>query len=397
MNIRQYNKITLTYNTLLFLNSLWILTGLWLSHDSLKKLTALSILLFAFSLIAKPKVIKCNLLKKHNIIFIVISLLSLYGRYYYGGVFGSFSRSSLIILMISLSLDDKCIMIDYIKSSVSIGIIINFAFILYSILYLNITRPDLFMNPNIYAPIFGLFFLFFMNTNIDKFQIYTTLLAGISLYSVIAMQSRGVAVSSLASGFLLLLYFFSPKLKTLNFSLKKTIITIIVSFSLILTISNITYNLLKKTAVEYSYIKKGHLDSSIGQRIQMFLIAKDLIIENPVAGHGSDFKLEKENIINKKQYSSEIKTYKTLHNVYTDSWAKLGILGLLTVIYLTALPYLILKRTSKAYFGLSLSIFTFLISMVDTALLGGEYLLASLCICYIYKLSMYKPNTHNNL
>ncbi|WP_417884166.1 O-antigen ligase family protein [Vibrio rumoiensis] len=246
------------------------------------------------------------------------------------------------------------------------------------------------MNPNIYAPIFGLFLLFFINSNIDNLNIYKLILTIVSLYSIIIMQSRGVIISSIISSTYIIIHILISRITRIKFSFKKATFIIIGTCLLASLTINITYNLYNKTAIEYASITEGHLNTSIGQRIQMLLIAKDLIADKPIIGHGSDFKQQKDRIIIKNNYSKSIKSYKTLHNVYTDSWAKLGILGLLVAIYLTLLPYLILRKTNKYYFGITLSIFTLLVSIVDTALLGGEYLLVLLCISYIYKLNQNK-------
>lgn len=376
-------KTKITYNILLFINLLWIFSGLWLSHDSLKKLTALAIIFLVFSLISNPKVIIANIKKKHNIFIFILVILSLYAKYFHGGIFGSFTRSCLILYMIAISLNTEKTNITLLKHSITLGFLLNLGFLVYIRVFLQESRPENFMNPNIYAPVFGLFFIYFCYSTLKHHNIVDLILSILAIYCVSIMQSRGVIVASVLSLSIVLIH--STYIVSKNKIIRSLVLLIPIIFMIILLNSKLGEKLYEKSTHEYNQIKNGNLNTSIGLRIEMAYIAKDLILEKPLAGYGDDFTSARKEIIKKNDYNPIINKFKTLHNVYSDSWAKLGLLGFISSLLLTLLPILLLIKTPNIILGLSLTIFTFTISMVDTALLGGEYLLMLIALSYIYR------------
>ncbi|WP_153445929.1 O-antigen ligase family protein [Vibrio algicola] len=371
------------YSLILFITSSWVFSGLWLTHGSLKKLTALAIIFFVYSIIFYPKIIINNIKKKSTIIILLITLLSLYAKYYHGGIFGSFTRSCLIACMISLAFNAECIGKHKIKYSIYIGLLINISFLIYTTIFSHESRPFYLMNPNIYAPVFGLFFLYFSCSTFKSRKIIDLIFSIIALYGVFIMQSRGVIVASIVALFVMSYYVILRQ--PFKLKIKALILLIPVLLSTLLINTSIGMKLYNKTNTEYDKIESGNLNTSIGFRIQMGIIAKNLIAEKPFVGQGDNFYSARKEIIKDKNYNTKINNFKTLHNVYSDSWVKLGLLGFIISILLTISPLLILKGSSDIALGLSFTIFTFSISMVDTALLGGEYLLMLIALTSIYK------------
>lgn len=378
-------KTKITYNTLLFIILSWMFSGLWLSHDSLKKLTALAIIFLVFSLIFNPKVIIANIKKKYNIFIFILVILSLYAKYFHGGIFGSFTRSCLILYMIAISLNTEKTNITLLKHSITLGFLLNLGFLVYIRVFLQESRPESFMNPNIYAPVFGLFFIYFCYSTLKHHNIVDLILSILAIYCVSIMQSRGVIVASVLSLSIILMH--STYIVSKNKIVRSLVLLIPIIFMIILLNSKLGEKIYDKSTHEYNQIKNGNLNTSIGLRIEMAYIAKDLILENPLAGYGDDFTDARKEIIKKNDYNPIINKFKTLHNVYSDSWAKLGLLGFISSLLLTLLPILLLRKTPSIILGLSLTIFTFTISMVDTALLGGEYLLMLIALSYINRCS----------
>ena len=247
------------------------------------------------------------------------------------------------------------------------------------------SRPESFMNPNIYAPVFGLFFIYFCYSTLKHHNIVDLILSILAIYCVSIMQSRGVIVASVLSLSIILMH--STYIVSKNKIVRSLVLLIPIIFMIILLNSKLGEKIYDKSTHEYNQIKNGNLNTSIGLRIEMAYIAKDLILENPLAGYGDDFTDARKEIIKKNDYNPIINKFKTLHNVYSDSWAKLGLLGFISSLLLTLLPILLLRKTPSIILGLSLTIFTFTISMVDTALLGGEYLLMLIALSYINRCS----------
>ncbi|WP_175365440.1 O-antigen ligase family protein [Aliivibrio logei] len=372
------------------------MAGLWLLPDGLKLLSGISIVFLLFTLLTNKTTILLNRIKQNKIIILSLffTLIVIITKELYGGIYGSFMRSCIIFSVLFICIYSQNTTKRSLYIPILLGILLNSSYLIYTTIIKDIYRPVEIMNPNLYAPLFGIFLI--LSFNFVDFK-KPTLLSVVSLissllltFSVVVMQSRGVLAASL---FALLALSFNTilinksKLKTIGILLSIVFISIYFNQEKI----DILY---KKSMTEYGRISNGDLNSSVGLRIQMLTVGMSMIKEAPLFGHGKDYKEIKTKTVEKKSLNKVINTFSTLHNVYIDSWAKLGILGFLMTILLTLLPYLLLKGSSYWVLGLSLSSFTFIISMVDTVLLGGSFLLAIITICLILK---YQPLNKENL
>lgn len=86
-----------------------------------------------------------------------------------------------------------------------------------------------------------------------------------------------------------------------------------------------------KTVHEINRIEKGHLNTSIGLRLQMWHVAAYLGVKEPVTGAGDDYSVLKEKageFIKENKYNPAImERYRHFHNQYLDLFAKQGIPG----------------------------------------------------------------------
>ncbi|MGF1901238.1 O-antigen ligase family protein [Aliivibrio sifiae] len=377
------------HNLLVSISILWITAGLWLLEDGLKTLTGVGIVFLVFTLVTtSPKEL---LLRIKNNKLIILSLLFtaivIITKEYYGGIYGSFMRSCIIFSILFICIYSHRTNNLSISLPIIFGAILNILYVLYIVYIEGQPRPTAMMNPNIYAPLFGCFAIlafYFIKPNQHNYITITSCFLFLSLLlCVILMQSRGVLAASMFSLCILFIY----KLKKYEHKIIITLSLIsIVIFSGFMNKNRIE-DLYNKSAYEYQRIIEGDLNSSIGLRVQMLDVGLTMISEKPLIGHGSNYKQEKTKIIIEDKKNQEINSYGTLHNVYIDTWAKLGILGFIATIFLTILPLFILKGSEHWVLGLSLSSFNLLISLVDTVLLGGDYLLVIITISLILKYS----------
>ena len=377
------------HNLLVSISILWITAGLWLLEDGLKTLTGISIVFLVFTLvITSPRELLLRIKNNNLIIFsLLFTAIVIIIKEYYGGIYGSFMRSCIIFSVLFLCIYSPKTNKFSISLPIIFGAVLNILYVLYVIYIEGRSRPTAMMNPNIYAPLFGCFMIisfYFINfKKKNHITIGSSILFLLLLLCVILMQSRGVLAASIFSLSILFIYQLTAYKHKLIITLSLISIVIFSGFMN----KNRIENLYNKSVYEYHRIIKGDLNTSIGLRIQMLDIGITMISEKPLIGYGNNYKQEKAKVIKENNKNQVINSFSTLHNVYIDTWAKLGILGLIATILLTFLPLLILKGSAYWVLGLSLSSFNLIISLVDTVLLGGDYLLVMITISLILKYS----------
>lgn len=377
------------HNLLVSISLLWITAGLWLLEDGLKTLTGISIVFLVFTLVTtSPKDlltrIKNNKLIILSLLFTVIVILT---KEFYGGIYGSLMRACIIFSVLFICIYSPKTSKYSVTLPILLGGLLNIVYVLYVTYIEGQSRPITIMNPNLYAPLFGclviLAFYFIKFNKPNYLTIISTTLFVSLLLCVVLMQSRGVLVASAFALFILFVHKLSNHRNKLTITIS---LASVILFSGFMNQDRIQ-RLYNKSFYEYNHITKGNLNTSVGLRIQMLDVGLTMISEKPIIGYGSNYKQEKTKVVAEQKNNKVINTFSTLHNVYIDTWAKLGFLGFIATIFLTLLPLLILKGSEYWVLGLSLSSFNFIISMVDTVLLGGPYLLVSTSICLILKLS----------
>ncbi len=358
---------------IVMINIFWCFTGLWFFPGSIKVSMGIAItsILIKF-FFEKNKIIET--IKKNAVIIILLLVTFIFGEII-DVFFSSFSRSILTasILIASIKKFDSKI--------IFITAIVHASYLVYMVLYLGLDRPQEILNPNIYGPIFGLLFLLSFNEFLMSRKVVILVISIILLWAVFIMQSRGVILGCLVA---LTLSLF----REATYILRKNILIslgVIFSITIILTNTNKIENLYNNTMSEIHNLNNGYMSSSIGLRLEMSLVSFEMIKEKPIFGHHDDFYNVRNKIINDYNFNHQIISFKTLHNVYLDSWARMGIFGLIIFIFFTLYPYISLRKTDNRVLGIALSLFTFIISMVDTALLGGPYLLVLLLSCHLIK------------
>ncbi len=367
---------------LFFFNILWAFSGLWIFNDGLKILLICSSLLMILQLTTYRKETIAQI--KNHSGFILSMFTLVIANMILGLFFNSFQRAiiSLIILIPLIKFKPKNSY--FIDKVILISCIIHASYLVYNVFYIGEDRLIGNLNPNIYAPIFGLLFVISINVFFDNKKPAYLIISALLLSCVFLMLSRSVILACIFCFIISSL----PKMKLKNIILTFAIIALI---PFLFSNKPVFEKVFSRTKTEINHISHGNLDGSFGLRVQMFFISCELIKQHPIIGHGKSFTKARNTIIDKEKYNPEIKKYKTLHNVYFDSWSKMGIAGFFLFIIFTIYPYFLLRNTKYNSLGIGLTSFTFFISMFDTALLGGPYLLVLFLAIYLFK------NNNNNL
>lgn len=375
----------------LYIISLWLGIGLWLTHRGEKTLLFLSVslcLIVIVSYIQDKRALtqfKSHFTRhKANLIFIMPIVVYHLMDFISGGVPEEAKRASISLACFSL-IYFNLINIEKIKRVTLAIILVHACYIFYITQITGKVRPDEILNPNHYAPFLGLVFSYycftFYNDIKNKHNVMISVIGlALSLYCVSQMRSIGVYLASLA---ILILLFTSLVL----FSRNKLRIFAIIFVSLVIisfTLSNQLNYAYEKTTHQVESIVDKNYASSWGQRVAMLNIGKEIIKEHFVIGVGDDFKMIRNNIAKDNDYPF-VNLYDSLHNLFIQEFAQFGIIGLFWSLFLVSMPAILFYRTAYFKLGLTFSIYVAIISCVDVALRQGVFLsfyLMSLLILY---------------
>lgn len=397
-------KITIEKTHILLFHAIlfWIFSGMWLQIKAEKSLIIPIILLVITGLISNGFKYYWEKIKTSKILttLMCICLYIFIIEQSYGGMNNTFIRafnSLFVLFLFSSPVKYKQLLI-----YLSIGVSLNLLYVLYSIYFLGIARPVDLMNPNSYAPYFGMLFTFSVSLlaiqkQIKKEAILLILLSICSLAGVFLLGSRGIYLAA-AMGLLtsIIYYLFKGnKHKFITLSLISLVI-----LSITYTFQGNLNKLYKKTSHEYHLIEKGNLSSSIGQRIQMYSLAIELIKEKPLLGWGDEYKQAIQKKYDEGKISKQLLKFNIgrFHNVFLDVSVKNGVIPILAIIFFifSSARYFYKNQSKYSLAGLNLIFFGLLISMFDTALqMGPPLILFLVLLLILYHLSKRKPHTDN--
>lgn len=121
---------------------------------------------------------------------------------------------------------------------------------------------------------------------------------------------------------------------------KVTLKSLFLTLSLLLVIPYLafTYNTMFKQNMIHTYNNVTNLspETSIGVRMALNIVAKDIFLENPIMGVGAGDYLTKKNEILSQRYPDKIRAKELVHyhNQYSEFTVIAGVLGLLSYIFI---------------------------------------------------------------
>ncbi|CAK3173649.1 O-antigen ligase [Vibrio crassostreae] len=387
------NLIKRNLSILLMLPYFIAVTGMLVLEGGDKKLIPFIILSMIISMfLYKKELIIKNL--KHPLIWL-LSLLCVYTTfsYYYHGASSREIRTllgaTLFLLFFPYQILTKRV-IQWIVLVGSFSVCVNS---IYFNLYIGIERDAGYINPIPYATACALISVIAFSLLLDssplKRKIIPLIAFLLSLPPIILSETRGIWLAFSLSIFFI---FIAKCIKNPPSKMK---ILLAFIFTAILTSTgaflfkekiNERYD---RTIYEMERIQSNDYSTSIGLRLQMWMLAPELIKQKPILGHGQ----EQREILKGKLKNSEISKQlfhfasAHYHNQFLDKMVKSGILGLILVVGLLIYPLMIVKNLPSldAYIVIGLVSLFFIAGLTDVPFNHSQpmmlYLLFLVPIC----------------
>ncbi|EEX95085.1 putative O-antigen ligase [Vibrio orientalis CIP 102891 = ATCC 33934] len=331
--------------SLLFLAPvLWITTGMLWDGDGDMRLVPIVLVIAALSLfVFRFAIIKDNLKSSFWVKLLFIN--GLFGALAYE-VYGFDSRelrATLVMLFLFLTTPKNF----YTKSAMQwLLFIASISCSSYSYYYqinVSLFRGEWPINAIPFATICGLVSISSLGLLLTRFEEKNTIVlivaVTLSMAGLLLSQSRGPLIALIVVVFLLLLYVSYRK----NWALcVLTLLCLVVGVGGLFKLP-VIQDRIERTIQEYHLIEQGHLNSSIGVRLQMVGIGIELWQRNPMLGYGKDIKIEFDKLEYEKRITPSLNRLisMTFHNGYVDKFVLYGLLG--GLIFLTFLFYPIWK------------------------------------------------------
>lgn len=321
------NKLT----SLLFLiSSFWIATGmLWDGDGDMRLVPIVLSLVITSVLVSRFHIIKNNF--KNNFWIKLLAINGLFGLIAYE-IYGFNSRelrATLVIFLLFLTTPRNL----YTKSAMQWFLFVSsLSCALYGYYYQhveNLLRGYWPINAVPFATISGLILLSSVSLLLTTFKNKNYYIITFSIFfSVLALlfsESRGPIISSLIVFSMIVLYYSYKKSKLFALCMFLAIIISMLFASKLAVVEKRIH----ATNYEYSLIKRGIYDSSLGVRLQMFDIAIELWKVRPMLGYGTNVekefgRLESEGVINDNVHRLISMTF---HNGYLDKFVLYGVFG----------------------------------------------------------------------
>lgn len=214
-----------------------------------------------------------------------------------------------------------------------------------------------------------------------KVIIKSIVIISISSFLIVETQARAtfLALASITTGYFYFLFIRNKK-NTLYF-----MFFLLLSSILLTKIPTINERI-NETKHEIALIKQGHMQSSMGLRIQMWKAAGYIISKNPTIGVGREHYNIKSELSKRNIIDPIVVNIKHYHNGYIDILVKSGVIGLLFIIYFLSYPiYVWCKNKRIEYFPcLSIGLLYIISSLTNIPLNNLHLVFFFMIISWVY-------------
>ena len=328
-------------------------TGMLVLDGGDKKLIPFIILSIMVSIfLYKKELIIKNL--KHPFIWL-LTLLCVYTTfsYYYHGASSREMRAllgaTLFLLFSPYQILTKRV-IQWIVLVGSFSVCVNS---IYFNLYIGIERDAGYINPIPYATACALISVIAFSLLLDssplKGKTIPLIAFLLSLPPIILSETRGIWLAFTLSIFFIIIAKCiknPPSKKKILFAFIFTAVLSSTSAFLFKDKINERYN---RTIYEIERIQSNDYSTSIGLRLQMWMLAPELIKQKPMLGHGQEQREILKDKLKNGDISKQLYRYASAHyhNQFLDKMVKSGVIGLILVIALLLYPLIIVKKSSS--------------------------------------------------
>ncbi|MCD9514606.1 O-antigen ligase family protein [Photobacterium carnosum] len=384
-------------NGLILLPFIWLSTGLLILRNGDKTMVAMVIIsLITTLLVYGLTTLKTNISTNKLLWLLCVICGYFLFSYYYHGLSSreirSFIAATLLVAIFPSSLLTK----KFIVWLTVISALISFCFAYYCMIYMHWSRGAWPINAIPYGTLIAGISVIALSLSLTLTN-YTekavTFLAFIlSSYGLIITESRGVWLGFIFALTVIFVVFITTK------KIKITWRSIVIAIILIGGVSIISKPLisqrLSQTHQEYSDIKSGDLNTSIGLRLQMWQSAPMLIEHHELLGQGNQYLTSLDNLYHQGRISKSLYEAQPphFHNQYVDYMVKKGIVGLILLLCLLILPLRLLKNAStlQRYITISLVSLFAVASLTDVPLNHGQTI-----FMYIFWLGCFTTTSNN--
>ncbi|MEZ8648447.1 O-antigen ligase family protein [Vibrio splendidus] len=356
------NPIKRNLSILLILPYFFAVTGMLVLDSGDKKIIPFILLSIIISLFLYKKE---QLVKNLKSPFIwLLSLLCLYTTfsYYYHGASSREMRalvgSTLFLMFFPYQVLTQRV-IQWIILVGSFTVCINS---IYFNLYMGIERDAGYINPIPYATVCALISIIAFSLLLDSSPLKSKILLLVafllSLPPIILSETRGIWLAFTLSVITIIVAKCIKNPPSKKYILFTFIFTAILASTGAFLFKDKIYERYNQTIYEVKKIQSDDYSTSVGLRLQMWMLAPELIKQKPILGHGQ----EQRDILKDKLEHSEISRslyhYASahFHNQFLDKMVKSGVLGVMFLISLLLYPLVMIKKLppSDAYISIGL-------------------------------------------
>ncbi|MEZ9003675.1 O-antigen ligase family protein [Vibrio splendidus] len=356
------NPIKRNLSILLILPYFFAVTGMLVLDSGDKKIIPFILLSIIISLFLYKKE---QLVKNLKSPFIwLLSLLCLYTTfsYYYHGASSREMRalvgSTLFLMFFPYQVLTQRV-IQWIILVGSFTVCINS---IYFNLYMGIERDTGYINPIPYATVCALISIIAFSLLLDSSPLKSKILPLVafllSLPPIILSETRGIWLAFTLSVITIIVAKCIKNPPSKKYILFTFIFTAILASTGAFLFKDKIYERYNQTIYEVKKIQSDDYSTSVGLRLQMWMLAPELIKQKPILGHGQ----EQRDILKDKLEHSEISRslyhYASahFHNQFLDKMVKSGVVGVMFLISLLLYPLVMIKKLppSDAYISIGL-------------------------------------------
>ncbi|MBY3788303.1 O-antigen ligase family protein [Photobacterium carnosum] len=384
-------------NGLILLPFIWLSTGLLILRNGDKTMVAMVIIsLITTLLVYGLTTLKTNISTNKLLWLLCVICGYFLFSYYYHGLSSreirSFIAATLLVAIFPSSLLTK----KFIVWLTVISALISFYFAYYCMIYMHWSRGAWPINAIPYGTLIAGISVIALSLSLTLTN-YTekavTFLAFIlSSYGLIITESRGVWLGFIFALAVIFVVFITTK--KIKITWRSVVIAIILIGGVSIISKPLISQRLSQTHQEYSDIKSGDLNTSIGLRLQMWQSAPMLIEHHELLGQGNQYLTSLDNLYHQGRISKSLYEAQPphFHNQYVDYMVKKGIVGLILLLCLLILPLRLLKNAStlQRYITISLVSLFAVASLTDVPLNHGQTI-----FMYIFWLGCFTTTSNN--
>lgn len=370
MNIINRKQI---YTALLLLPYFFAVTGMLVLDSGDKKMIPLFLISIIVSILVFKKETILNNIHSPFVWLIGTSCIYTVFSYYYHGSSSRELRALIGVTLFLIAFPYQMLTQKVIQWVVLIGSLAICANSVYFNLYIGTGRNAGYINPIPYSTACALVSIIAFSLLLDSspFKGKTLPLVAflLSLPPIILSETRGIWLAFTLSIFIIIVVKCiknPPSRKYILFTFIFTAILTSTGAFLFKDKINERYN---QTIYEVKKIQSGDYSTSVGLRLQMWMLAPELIKQKPILGHGQEQRDILKDKLEHGEISRSLYHYASahFHNQFLDKMVKSGVIGTMLVIGLLLYPLMMVRKSppSDAYIIIGLVSLFFIAGLTD--------------------------------